>query len=233
MIILKKIFFIKSLIYVLCFPLFLSAQQEEWGKGLLMLPIDSAIHINLYNTPNGEFAGTLGTEKSYDGMYFRNVWREAGGISLIIPDEALLEYEYEISGFIVYEKQQDFIQILFPKGERIAWVSISELEKKGASYQSWMTFMTQTNRTFFTLEYGMNVRKKPSVRGERIFTVKGDQFEITPTGKTKGLWAEVIIKEYDSEYCEGNHNLLKEYRGWLKILDDKGFPNLWYYTRGC
>ncbi|MFK7770662.1 MAG: hypothetical protein AB8F94_00930 [Saprospiraceae bacterium] len=206
--------------------------EEIWGIGLLQLPYEGKMLFKLYDAPNGNKNGTLGMEEKEEGPSSQ-VWRNTEGIWLTTPERAIMEYDYEIDGFIVLQEKDSFIQILPFDGGEESWASIAEIEKEGAKYQSWKDFMITSNRNFFTSDYGMNLRVSPTIEAEKILTVKGDQFEIKLTGKTEGLWGEVMVEEYDSDYCSSPRNLVKEHRGWLKLLDDKGFPNLWYYTRGC
>ncbi len=224
----------QSLFIVLLFPIMLAAQSDEWGIGVVELPYDSKKSINVYNSPNGNIEGSLGMENSkYDAGYRVISWRDDAGPNMHIPQEALIAVGYEIDGLIVHKEQDGFLKIMYTEGDFLAWVSIAELRKAGFSYKSWKMFVVYSGRTFYTMNYGMNVRTTPKANGDLVLMVKGDEFEIEPTGKSDGLWAEVIIKEYNSEYCEEPHDLIKTYHGWMKILDDKGFPNIWFYAKGC
>ncbi len=225
----------------LLFSLFLSinslfAQQKEWGIGVIDLQYDNEAHVSVYDSPNGKITGTLGMEPGLKEDYLRTItWRdqEHGGPRMYIPEEAYLEIGYEINGLVVRAEKEGFLKIMYSEGDLTAWISQEELKEKGMLYIPWIEFMNDPNRIFFTREYGMNLRVKPEVKSNKILLVRGDQFEIQPTGNIQGLWAEVEVKEYNSEYCELPHELVRTYKGWLKILDDLGFPNLWFYTRGC
>ncbi|MFK7806946.1 MAG: hypothetical protein AB8F74_04005 [Saprospiraceae bacterium] len=220
------------LLFLLISPILCLAQENSWGIGILRVHPDCTTEINVYNAPHGKVTGTL-TRESGDQYPRRIEWLDEMGPRMYIPDNALLEVEYEINAIIVFEAKDGFLRIMFSEGEFTSWVSEEDLKGPEFSYWPWMKFMLDSGNSFFTSGYGMNVREAPTVKASRILTVKGDQFDISPTGKHEGLWAEVIIKEYDSVYCEEPHNLVKTYKGWMKILDDKGFPNVWFYTRGC
>ncbi len=224
------------LLLLLILPILLPAQNSAWGIGVLSLPYDSNGKINVYDAPNGKTEGSLGVEENIYAPGTRTIiWRDGkfGGPRMHIPDEAVISIGYEIQGLIVHEERDGHLKIMYREGEIISWIAIEELQKEGFIYQPWISFMSDPNRTFFTMSYGMNIREQPNINATRILTVKGDQFEIEPTGKTKGLWAEVVIKEYNSVYCEEPHHLIKTYHGWMKILDDEGFPNVWFYPKGC
>ena len=76
------------------------------------------------------------------------------------------------------------------------------------------------------------MRSGPSTEYEKVQTLKGDTYIITCTGKTENLWAEVSVDYYEDHPCNGGSKV-QNWKGWIKFLDDKGFPNIWYYTRGC
>lgn len=214
------------------FPMFLLAQAAEWGVGVLMLPLESKGLITTYDLPSGNENGTLGMEEDTNNRLNLS-WREEEGVQMAIPSEGIISIGYEISGLIIHKEQDGFLKIMYRSGDISAWIPINKLQESGFVHQPWIQFMSNKHRTFFTMEYGMNLRDQPNIKGNKILTVKGNQFEITPTGKVKGFWAEVVISEYDTVYCEAPHDLIKIYYGWMKILDDKGFPNVWFYPRGC
>ena len=70
-------------------------------------------------------------------------------------------------------------------------------------------------------------------RSEKIVTMKGETFLIKLTGKTNGNWAEVKVSEMDIPPCDGDAHEVNTYSGWIKAIDDKGFPNIWYNVVGC
>ncbi|MFK8054814.1 MAG: hypothetical protein AB8F78_01740 [Saprospiraceae bacterium] len=212
----------------------LLALEESWGEGLIQCNSDSKFSIDVFDSPCGFPIGSLSFEveramRQPTGF----VWREERGISMTLPEEVFLETGYEITSLIVHEERDSFVKILRTDMDQEFWISIEELSDSGFLYQPWIEFMAKSGRSFFTVNYGMNCREKPNAAGERLLTVKGDQFEIEPTGEVTGYWAEVIVREFNSAYCEEPHELIETYHGWMKILDDAGFPNVWFYTRGC
>lgn len=220
-----------SFLFLLAFPLLISAQGNDWGIGILSFANIQDAGMSIYNGPHGEVIGNLAMQKSSNNSDAVEInWRNEQGISMIIPKDALMEIGYEVNGMIVFEEVDGYICIL-NKGEH--WVSIEELKAEGYMYTSWIDFMSAAGRWFMPIFYSMNVRTDPSASASLVVTVTGENFEIEPTGKSEGLWAEVIIKKYDSDYCEEPHNLIDTYKGWMKMVDDSGYPNVWFYTRGC
>ena len=53
----------------------------------------------------------------------------------------------------------------------------------------------------------------------------------------EGPWTKVKVKKYREHPCTTglSQNEIVEYEleGWVKIVDDNGRPNVWYYPRGC
>lgn len=98
-----------------------------------------------------------------------------------------------------------------------------------------MKFLLTGGHTLFpeSLNIKMNLRAKPEASSELLAQLSDDRFFITPSGKSHGLWVEVKVVQYEDAYCSGNDTIVGNWTGWVKLLDDKGHPNLWYYTRGC
>lgn len=213
--------------FIFLSPLVGTSQDANWGIGFL--EIGHEIHsLNLYDAPHGTNTGTLGKESLDD---HRLMWREEGP-SLIIPPGAFQKINMDLFGLIVFQEQDGFIKIFSKNGEQDVWISLIEVSQTQTIYRPWIKYMTGTSAPLFALNYGMNVREQPDAKATKIVTAKGEKFNIEPTGRTNGLWAEVIIKEYDNDYCS-KRNLIKEYQGWMKILDNEGYPNIWFGGYCC
>ncbi|MFX0555905.1 hypothetical protein ACOCEA_03865 [Maribacter sp. CXY002] len=221
------------ILFLLCFPMLFHSQETNWGIGIINFP-ETEQAVSIYNAPQGNEIGFL--ELSNYGSDSNPValnWRNQEGISLRIPSSALMEIGYEEQGLVVLENKDGFIRVFDDNGQQSQWLSLEKLRENGFEYLPWIRFMVTSDRSFLPMFYGMNVRNASTAAASLLVLAKGEQFEITPTGKVNGLWAEVIVQEFDSVYCEMPHNLLNTYTGWIKILDDAGYPNIWFYARGC
>ena len=205
------------------------AQDASWGVGLLRMDYEIE-DLKVYDAPNGNVKGSLGME-AFGGRP-ELTYRE-NGPSLIIPETAWRKINMDEYGLTVFKEEDGFIQLFAEDAEDRIWVSLVEIAQTKFQYQAWIDFMTKSEHVFYTIGYGMNVRMEPSATATRITTAKGDHFSIHPTGTSNGIWAEVIILEYDSDYCDEKRNLVKESRGYMKILDDAGFPNVWFGGYCC
>ncbi|WP_152425252.1 SH3 domain-containing protein [Nafulsella turpanensis] len=83
----------------------------------------------------------------------------------------------------------------------------------------------------------MNLKTGPSTEYEVVKTLQGDTMQITLTETCKGNWCKVKVTEHKEHPCTGTasnkDNIVREYEGWIKLLDEKGMPNVWHYTKGC
>ncbi len=217
----NRIIFIGIVLSMICFPAKAISQDESWGIGTLSAYYKSH-SLNVYDAPNGTIKGSLSVDDRGELSY----WED--GPRLAIDHNAILQVNLDEFRLKVFQEENGFIKIFSSGNSNQAWLSLIELGKTVYYYIPWIDFMSNPSHHFFANNYGMNVRSEPRASAERITAVKGMKFTIIPTGATDGLWAEVIIKEYDAEYCEENRKLIRESRGYMKILDDKGYPNVWF-----
>ncbi len=217
----NQIGLIGILLFILCFPTKGISQDESWGIGTLSAYYKSHT-LTVYNAPNGTIKGSLSVDDRGEIAY----WED--GPRLIVDGDAKLQVNIDEFRLKVFKEEEDFIQIFSNDSTDQAWLSLVEIAKTVYYYVPWIDFMSTPSQDFFAQSFGMNLRSEPSASGELITTAKGMNFTIIPTGSTNGLWAEVIVMEYDAEYCEENRKLIKESRGYMKILDDKGYPNVWF-----
>ena len=81
------------------------------------------------------------------------------------------------------------------------------------------------------------MRALPSTDSDLILTFNGDLFEIAPTEQAEGNWVKVKVIKYKEHPCLSELNqeelIEQKFEGWLKLVDDNGSPNVWYYSRGC
>ena len=144
-----------------------------------------------------------------------------------------IELSYEGTCLIVYEIINDTYHILtksFPGG---VYISKNDLLKYGYSYISYYDYIIKSKNEYIVfIKEGLNLREKPSIDSNIITIINSDSFTIIPSNTTFRQWIYVDIIKYDKHPCEGGKRITK-LRGWIKLIDDKGFPNIWYYTRGC
>lgn len=210
---------------------------EAWGIGITMgsfdqenIPTDSLLEdltgLIVFDTPNGipigKLVGVEGLQMSCNAQMIQ------------IDQRDFREYTYGVSGLTYFEEKEGYLRMFTHSYAGGVWVRQSELAYQEWNKQTWMEFLL-TGHTLFpeSLKVKMNLRAKPEAGATLLTTLSDDRFFITATGKSQGLWAEVKVVQYEEAYCSGNDTILNTWTGWVKLLDDKGHPNLWYYTRGC
>lgn len=221
--------------------LVLNAQEtsfETWGKGLLLDPQQD--EEGAYGRLPETLAGIILFDEA-GGMPIGKIMGETGlqlsceQQSIQIQPSDLKEYGYEISGLLYWEEENGYIQIFRNSIPGGVWIRQVELAQHQWTAESWMEFITAGKVILYPERLGikMNLRETPKASGKLLVTMTDDHFQITPTGRTQGLWAEVEVVKYTGAYCSGESGVSDSWTGWVKLLDDQGHPNLWTYTRGC
>lgn len=196
----------------------------------------------IYNSPNGQNVGKLIHQtdnqpngKEYYKLYFipsnSNPARQ-------IEISKFQEVGYEVFAIPYFQRKDGFVRVLDSTED--FWLSEDEVKTKGFLIKSWQNFLSSKVGDllgFYANEPGLTLRKEPNQYSEVVETLKGDLFEISPLNQHDGPWTKVKVKKYKEHPC--NSNLKQEeivefeMEGWVKIIDDKGLPNVWYYSRGC
>jgi hypothetical protein len=220
----------------------ISAQNSGWGSGIIIPEKGiQPMHINmplasfeLFDTPGGEKAGAIFMKNSVNIVYSL----ERKMIVCRVKNEDLIEVVAAGWCLKYYEEQGDFIKILVQSTDNGMWISKTELNYLHMKPETWLNFMLAKKTGFYpNIDIGLNLRQEPDAGSKKIVLMKGDHYLIDLDGETEGAWAKATVKKYNTRPCKSistdNLNVLETYHGWLKIVDDKGFPNIWFYTRGC
>jgi len=132
-----------------------------------------------------------------------------------------------------YQQRGSYFLILIHSSWQGFWISSSELEKVNFYVIDWMSFLLAEKTGFYpATEKGLVLREEPNPKSKGVIWVKNVNYLITLSGKTEGQWAEVKVTW--PRFGLGEKKEAKPqtyYKGWIKILDDKGYPNIWFYTR--
>tara|TARA_R110002074_G_scaffold147405_1_gene298077 strand:+ start:438 stop:1169 length:732 start_codon:yes stop_codon:yes gene_type:complete len=198
--------------------------------------------FTVYDQPNGEEIGRLirnvdqnVNDQSFYQIYFVDLkTKKETKIGL----EHFQEIAYEIWAITYSEKRNGFVKIRYSNQD--LWLKQSEIESVGFALVEWQSFLTDNVDNllgYYANDLGLNLREKPKTASRIIRTLKGDTNQISPTNEHNGLWTKVkviISKEHPcgTDLTE-EENIIEEVEGWIKIVDDNGLPNLWYYSRGC
>lgn len=143
---------------------------------------------------------------------------------------------YENDFLLYVAEQHGFVQILTETFEGGLWIAIKDLKRAGFKPETWQSYLQRKGQDFHMLppdRFALNLRSQPNASSEKLQPLRGDAFDIRLTGTHKGLWAEVKVVEFTEHECVGGTPTGRQWTGWLKLLDDAGFPNIWYYPGGC
>jgi hypothetical protein len=196
----------------------------------------------VYNGPNGKIIGVLTKnadqnvgEQSYYRIYFVDYKTKT---ETQIGLEYFQEIGYEVWALSYSERKDGFVKIKYEAQD--FWLKESQIEKVGFSLVDWQSFLTENVDLllgYYANDPGLNLREKPNTNSRIIKTLKGDLVQISPTTEFNGLWTSVKVIISKENPCvtdvTDEENTIEELEGWIKIVDDNGLPNLWYYSRGC
>lgn len=208
----------------------ISHRERNMAESLNM----AELPISAYDSPQGRQIGIIirdPTSISYPhfGFYLRLNDDEQVGIAR----SDYREIKYEGSCLKYYEAKQKFVKVLLHSYKNGVWVNEADL---GDFYaQNWSTFLLKKKETFFRLQdTPLKIYKTPAVNSPIVTSVQGTKYYIRLTENVNGNWAQVVIEEFDQPYCSSNEqNLIKNWKGWISLLSDRGNPRIWFFTRGC
>ncbi|MEL6988733.1 MAG: hypothetical protein AAGK97_13025 [Bacteroidota bacterium] len=150
--------------------------------------------------------------------------------------------EYNASGFVWVGYKSHCLQ--FYGGNNIGykillnnkqyWLQINALDAYGFKCIYWTEYFQKTDSKFIVVNYNMNLRTKPSLIAEKITLLKINRYsnnyhQMRMTGSFNGAWAKVEVSFWNDmdHYCSDYKNPIKKSVGWIKYIDDEGFPNLY------
>ena len=215
---------------------------HEWGIGVIHFPaareffeIDSLLNglesVLVYAKPNGDVCGKLVSE---------GILLNGKSTPLSLDPKDAKGVGYEVDGLIYLAEEAGFVKIAYHTTLAYTetggiWVKREALEQRGFQAQSWMGFLLESEITLFPNALGirMNLRAEPHAKGKWLTTLEDDRYFIHPTGNASGIWAEVKVSLMREEFCSGDETIVQEWTGWVKLLDDLMYPNLWFYSGGC
>lgn len=218
----------------------------EWGIGGYVLP--SQLRLTLYSDTNGTVFGTLKRKNSRMELLDRY------GFPQKITSGDLERIMY--LNRVVLKTQTDtigaFQKVFWHSFERGLYLKKAEVKALGMKWNTYKDLLQKESELYLRrgnledLRIGvnlprncLNLRKSPSLTAEKITCIHGNdwaEFNITHLLilEFKENWAKIETIElgYDPTKDEGAESCaFKEVRrrtGWLKAIDDNGFPNIWF-----
>ncbi len=207
----------------LCFP---NGDSGYWGKGLI-LPQKVQ---NIFSLNGQGLLSPNDTINLYDsaGNRVGAFWKDGWIKNREKPKIAFKQLKYELFAIVVFQKNDNFLKIGIP--ESFFYIRESELDRVGYKYFNYMQYLIGLDYCPNILPHeGINVRDEPSINGKKILIIRKDEHVVKLTGKISNeYWAEVIIYEWPDAGC-GGKKTGRQWKGWIKAVDNSGAPNIWTY----
>jgi hypothetical protein len=188
--------------------------------------------IELFDGPSGKSVGSIIKKNSLNILYQIN----AKGFPYRVADKDLVELLPHGYCLKFFEIRDNFVKVLVNSTGRGYWISLKEMAYLRYKSMNWVTWMKSSKEVFYPMvDVGINLRSAPDQKSNKVELLKGNHYAITLSGNTEGSWAEASVSYYAVPPCKGNQKVAasKVMQGWIKVIDDAGMPNIWYYPQGC
>ena len=147
-----------------------------------------------------------------------------------------IEVTYEGVCLKYYERNQQFIRVLHNViPDPPVYLKISDIERLGYEIVDWKEFIGISRKGWRRFDHHgppLTLRESPSLISKPILSFHGNLYVIEIIGPWKGSWVYVEIMQYSKfDMILNERDIQHRYRGWIKALDERGFPNIWFTTR--
>jgi len=199
--------------------------------------------IDLYTSPKGEISACL-SRGTHCPHFCTVIIDNQGNWEKIHKGNSKLIFfgwgRYYGGSLQYYENKNGFARIKI--NDKDYWINIDKLADVGGSVVSWTTYFPNIDLNQMEVLYTMNLRAAPTTNSDRVMIVRriGEVrgFHLVEmTGNFEGNWAEVKVHVWEKHenYCDIDTRESTSYimRGWIKYLDDEGFPNLFPIDVRC
>lgn len=233
------------------FPLFFSlammanistnAQRDQGGfispgdSLMKFLPAENNIYLpvdgfTFYDVPNGEFKGKILPGPPFNSLEIDTLLTSTITGTQIREQALNPEFYFETFGNRYYlsfdQRQDDYVRVL--SNQYKGWIAIDEIKKKGFKLISWMEFYGESKRnTIHPTEKIVPIHAKPYPDAPIVATADELFSEITTIGKCEGSFCMVNVIQFKNPYDPSKtkeENILRKYKGWIRIIDEEGKP---------
>lgn len=230
----------------ICSIMFPRGGDEDWGIGALLVP--KGTEFELYQNQK-----SIGTLKSNQANLRITTFKE-NKLNFNSDDiEFLGHVNYQILKVKEITKNGEAI-ILWKTFKDGIKVNLTELKKQNIKFFTYQELLLGKNDELLKLRFKewanigvniqkscLNLRKGPSIKFSKIKCIPGNDWKSEShihlkLVEFKGTWAKVKMTKYIyneklDESGEGcTFDEVENLIGWVKAVDDSGFPNIWYST---
>lgn len=160
---------------------------------------------------------------------------------------------YDLSLIKVFDRSNDKYFKVFGNSEKNGlWISKNEAEDEGVKFLTYESILfnheipVEISKFRESANIGVNIEKSclnlrtiPSKTGNKIICIPGNDWDFKKLAhleilKQNGKWAlvKVTFSEWREIKDEGENDCsyfeIKKEKGWVKAIDDNGFPNIWF-----
>lgn len=218
--------------------------DEDWGIGAYYLP--DSFEMEVYT--EGEYIGTL----SSSGLTLRSHHAVSDVLAVHRKDlEYVGHFSFELLKVKEFDEDGNAV-ILWSENREGLCIPREELEKRNCFfftyqellqgkivYQDDIFILNETSIGVNVEQNCLNLRRRASIDSEVLTCIPGNDwagekhthFDILDW---EGFWAFVEAKTYAynealDEAGEGcGYEVVESKVGWVKAIDDTGFPNIWF-----
>ena len=216
----------------------------QWGMGAYLMPDNYSIDV--YDDRTGEFFGKLTAQRS-----FLKLIDKTGKLHNVNHYD--LAYIGNYQNELLKTKKcfnPDFVRILWKTSDRELYISKEDATREGAQFLTYLEaihkFTSDTTDPAIIYKLGVNLAKSclnlradPSISGRKILCAMGNDWHkkyetLIKLVRIKGDWAHVVYselhpaKDYPTNDEDCYSVVKNKQTGWLKLVDEKGFPNVWF-----
>lgn len=222
----------KSFLTIILYLSALSLFSKDKGIGVLFVSPDlkGKIQIDIYekNTSKSKLLGSFLYENAKEGQTNYKVQVKE------LQTDNLIEFEYERLGLPISEVGKGWLKVIYGYNklgkELTGWIE----HKEGTTrYYLWKDYLKEA-MLYFESPDSISFFNEPN--GTRI------EFKLQPSTHLKydyimksvavdGIWMKVEVTT-PSDYCQTPETKQTKLF-WIKYLDQRGRPLVWYFTRGC
>ena len=219
----------------------------QWGDGFIWFSLTKKVSV--YNQPHGDKVGTL-TRDKYGALAFEKV--DSQKVFELTQEDLVWAGHVRATLLKVYQVKSDFCNVFVQSGGSGLWINIKENDKE-IQFLTYRTFLLtpqkgpgelqelvkNANIGVNLIKTCLNLRKENDINSEIIKCIPSNKIEQSGHThlkilETSGDWAnvEVTVYEYDSENDESGEGCSfrqkEKITGWVKAIDENGFPNIWH-----
>ena len=228
--------------------------DRDWGMGVFFFP-QFGIKIPIYDTKSLRHSGFIEYDdglfkildlnsKSQNNAIHRQEWIGSSHFPL-------LQVKNDTKDLLIinWKGPENYFGVQYSEYK----IKKSELIKNGCIFFTYKQLLISKNlpphlkwlKSWANMGINLtknclNLREQPSIASIKIFCVPGNDWSYQDLStmqfiEARGDWAKfrvqlkkAVERSIDSEESECKYQIIKELTGWFKIVDENGFPNIWF-----